>query len=250
MMRTYWLTLLTFVIGSADAPFPVRAAGPESGTAAIIGAVDQPKRVTAVVAVDRGTDKKYPGKIDTATGRFTIPGLPVGGVYDCIIDFDGARLEGVSLKVKASDYEEEQPLTKDDVESIKKTTLSLNKFEDKVEVLAVEGNIQHAAVVVHKLRLKPFINSQPGEIVWRLELWHFEKPDETWIKGQDDLFLVLYRERLQKSAFEKKSLMLDSALGGIAVTEKNATAILGTIKLPSKEPGVRLRNAKNPSGKG
>jgi hypothetical protein len=56
-----------------------------------------------------------------------------------------------------------------------------------------------------------------------------------------DLFLVLYRERLQKSAFEKKALTLDAALGGITLHEKQTTVDLGTIRLPAAQPGVRLR---------
>src|SRR5262249_42682558 len=123
------------------------------------------------------------------------------------------------------------------------------QFEDNVEVLTIQGNIQHAAVLVHKLRTKAFINSQPGEVVWRLELWHFEKPDETWVKVQDELFLVLYRERLQKKDFEKKSLTLDGALGGLQVTKEKPTHDVGAVQLPSKEPGIRLRSEKAKGGK-
>src|SRR5262249_34691532 len=125
----------------------------------------------------------------------------------------------------------------------------LNQFEDKVEVLTIQGNIQHAAVVVNKLRSTAFINSQPGEVVWRLELWHFEKPDETWVKVQDELFLVLYRERLQKKDFEKKSLTLDGALGGLKVTKEKPTLDVGGVQLPSKEPGIRLRSEKSSRAK-
>jgi hypothetical protein len=210
-------------------------------TGSIAGTLDKPEQVTAVVAVDRATDKKYPGKVDIKSGRFTIEGLPLDATYDCLIDHGSARLEGINLKVPRSDYEKEQPLSKEDVETIKKTALSLNKFEDVVDVLTVTGNIQHAAVVLNKLRTQPFVGSQPGEIIWRLELWRFDRPDDTWIKSQDELFLVLYRERLQKSAFEKKALTLDPALGGITLNEKQPTVDLGTIKLPAGQPGVRLR---------
>jgi hypothetical protein len=216
-------------------------------TGAITGTVDKPELVTAVTAVDRTSgdaDKKYTGKFDPKTGQFTIEGLPLEATYDCVIDFAGARLEGVNLKAKRSDYEEEQPLVKEDVETIKNTVLSLNKFEDKVEVLAVRGNIQHAAVVVNKLRTRPFINSNPGEVVWRLELWHFERPEETWVKEQDELFLVLHRERIQKADFDKKSLTLDPALGGLQPKAKQPAVDLGQVKLPSKEPGIRLRPEK------
>jgi hypothetical protein len=231
------LTVLT-IFGLTAAP--VQAA--DTGT--IRGMIDKPALVKTVVAVDRATDKRFPGKVDAKTGRFAIDGLPLGADYDCIIDLDGARLEGVNLKVPRSDYEEEQPLSADDVKAIKGSVARLNQFEDKVEVLALRGNIQHAAVVIHKLRTKAFINSQPGEVVWRLELWRFEKPEETWIKVQDELFLVLYRERLQKKDFDKKSLTLDAALGGLRVTKDKPVLDVGAVRLPSKEPGIRLRSEK------
>jgi hypothetical protein len=211
----------------------------ETGT--ITGTIDRPADLTAITAIDRGTDRRFPGKVDAKTGRFTIDGLALEATYDLIIDAGAVRLEGVNLTVPRSDYEEEQPLTKEDVETIKKIARSLNQFENEVEVMTVTGNIQHAAVVLNKRRTKPFYESKPGEMIWRLELWHFERPDDHWIKVQDELALVLYRERLQKSAFDKKGLTLDAALGGVKLTGKQPRRELGKVSLPSKEPGIRLR---------
>ena len=208
-------------------------------TGTIIGTVDKPNVVTAIVAVNRATDKKFAGKLEPAKGKFTIADLPLAASYDLIVDYGGARLEGVNLKTPPAD--DEQPLTKEDIESLKAKARELNQFEDTVEVLAIRGNSQHAAVFLNKLRTKPFVNSAPGEIVWRVELWHFEKPDETWIKDQDELFLVHYRERLQKSAYEKKAITFDPHLGGLGVTSAKSEIDLGTIKLPAIEPGIRLR---------
>jgi hypothetical protein len=219
------------------------ARGAEMGT--IRGTVDKPGVITAVTAIDRATDKKYPGKIDAKTGQFTIADLPLGTTYDCILDAGAVRLEGVNLKVPRSDYEEEQPLTKEDIETIKKTAVSLNKFENEIEVLTVSGNIQHAAVVLNKKRTTPFYESKPGEMIWRLELWHFEKPDETWIKVQEEFAIVFYRQRLQKSEFNKKALTLDPVLGGIQLDAKQKNVELGTISLPSREPSIRLRAEKS-----
>ncbi|HEY7310096.1 MAG TPA: hypothetical protein VH643_12110, partial [Gemmataceae bacterium] len=211
----------------------------ETGT--IRGKAAKADALTAVTAIDRATDKKYSGKIDAKSGEFTITDLPLGATYDCILDAGSVRLEGVNLKVPRSEYEEEQPLTKEDIETIKKTALSLNKFENEIEILTVAGNIQHTAVVLNKKRTTPFYESKPGEMIWRLELWHFEKPDETWIKVQEEFAIVFYRQRLQKSDFAKKALTLDSILGGIKLDDKQKNVELGTIVLPSKEPGIRLR---------
>ena len=202
------LALLTAFLLSV----PARAV--EKGT--ISGTIDKPAQLTAVTAINRADDRKYPGKIDPKTGQFTIAGLPLGATYDILLDAGAARLEGVNLKVPRSDYEEEQPLTKDDIKTIKAKALELNQFEDRVEVMVVVGNIQHAAVLLNKLRTKPFVNSNEGEVVWRLEVWHFEK----------------------------KALTLDPSLGGIKLTEKKPKADVGKVALPSKETGIRLRPIK------
>ncbi len=227
---TAWLTVLM-----------VAATTRAGDTGSISGTLLKPEPGVKVTAIDRATDKKYPGKVDEKTGRFTLDGLPLNTTFDCVVDAGAARLEGVNLKVPRSDYEEEQPMTKEDVEALIKTAKALNKFENVVEVLAVRGNIQHAAVLLHKVRTEPFINSKPGEVVWRAELWHFEKPDETWIKVQDELFLVYYRERLPKSDFDKKAVTFDPALGGITLSAKQPEADVGKVEMPPKEPGIRLR---------
>jgi hypothetical protein len=238
MMRSS-LAILMFAVLSGVGAEP---------TGAITGLVDKPERVTAVAAIDRTSgkvDKKFAGKIDSKTGRFTIDGLPLRNAYDVVIDCDSSRLEGVDLSVKRSDYEEEQPISKEDLEAIDKSCRSLNKFEDKLDVLAIRGNIQHAAVVVNKLKFHPFVNSSPGEVIWRLELWHFQKPDETWIKTQDEQFCVFYRQRMQKSEYDKKSIVLDPSLGGHRPIERKSTVDIGKIELPTAEPGIRLRAEKD-----
>jgi hypothetical protein len=94
---------------------------------------------------------------------------------------------------------------------------------------------------VNKLRTKPFYESKPGEMIWRPELWHFERPEDTWVKVQDELFVILYRERIQKSAFEQQSVTFDSSLGGIQLTADAPHGDLGTVKLPRLQPGVYYR---------
>lgn len=193
----------------------------------------------AVAAIDRATSKRFTGVIDP-NGNFKIEQLPLGTTYDIIIDYGGARLEGINLRVPRSDYEEEQPLTDEDRTTINQEIAALNKFEDIVEVLAIEGNIQHAAVLVNKLRTRPFVNSKPGEVVWRVELWHFKRPDETWLKVQDELFETVYRERLQRADFDKKSVTFTTALGGIVLSTASPRADLGAVRLPLTKQGIRF----------
>jgi hypothetical protein len=221
-------------------PAPARDA--DKGT--ITGTLSSAKGVTAVSAIDRSgeTDRKFAGTVDAKTGRFTIRNLPAKCTYDVIIDVGPVRLQGVNLKVKPSDFEEEQPLTRADIAEITKIARALNKFENEVDVMIVAGNCQYAAVLLNKRRTTPFYESKPGEMIWRLELWHFERPEEQWVKDQDELGIVFYRERLQKSAFARKALTLDPALGGIKLTRR--TVDLGKVVLPGPRPGIHLRPEK------
>ena len=236
--RALWLPiLLSFAAstGRADAP-----------TGTITGTAEAPVRLASVVAVDRESGKRYPGAFDAAPGKFTITGLPLGGRFDVLIDDrNGARLEGVGLKVAVPDGEDVEPLSAEDVETLKAKMHQLNKFEDEIHLLTVTGNTRYAAVLANKLRTRPFVHSKPGEVVWRCELWHFERPEETWIVAQDELSLVLYRERIPRAEYAKKSVTFDPALGGLTVTRELPTLDLGTVKRPPEAPGVRLRSGTN-----
>ena len=225
-------TLAAFLLACCHSPLHAQ-------TGIISGNASPADDVRAVTAIDRTTGKRFIGTID-GDGRFRIDRLPLNAIYDCIFDSGGARLEGINLRVPPSDYEEEQPLTDDDQAAITQEITALNKFEDIVEVLAIEGNIQHAAVLVNKLRTRPFVNSKPGEVVWRVELWRFERPDETWLKVQDELFVTLYRERLPRTEFDKKKIVFSPVLGGILLSAKSTTVNLGVVHLPPAKQGIRL----------
>jgi hypothetical protein len=220
----------------------------------ISGKIEKPETVKSIIALLRDEKPvKYEGKIDPKTGQFNIPDLPLGKQYDLVIDYGSARLEGANMRVPKTDYVDgDPPLTKADEEKLKAMMKRLSQFEDTIEFMAIGGNVQHAAVLVNKLRTKPFVDSKPGECIWRLEMWHFtrEEPEEAWVKVQDTLFIVYYRERLPKTDYDKKSLTLDPKLGGLEPTEKQPKIDLGTISLPDDKPAVRIRNAPvNPEEK-
>ncbi|MFP6767117.1 MAG: hypothetical protein VB859_03035 [Planctomycetaceae bacterium] len=238
--RFAWLVLVVVAAGLTPPAFA-------QDSPRIVGTVQPARGLTGVAAIDRKAKKRVVGKIvDAASGRFAVAGLTLGRRYDLQLDFGPQRrLEGINLKVPRSDYVEEQPLVAEDVKVIREKVLRLNKFEDVVEILVIQGNIQHAAILINKLRTRPFFGSKPGEIIWRAELWHFERPEETWLKRRDELFTVLYRQRMPKRRYVQKSVTFDAGLGGLEVSSKRPRVDTGRIVAPSTKVGVRLRKVKS-----
>lgn len=234
-MAVFPSLFLICVIGAGAA----WAGSPAGVTASITGTLAPVPTGAMVRAVCRDDGRTVQGKVDPATGRFEVPVPDSTQRWDIIIAAGGCSIEGFDFSVPRSDYEEEQPLSTNDIAELRAQVKLLNRFEDTVQVLAITGNIQHAAALLNKLRTKPFYNSAPGEVVWRAELWRFEKPEETWVKRQDELFTIYHRERFSIDTYRQLRLLFDPALGGLG-----AGANAGAIVWPQPWPaGVIWRGA-------
>ena len=111
--------------------------------------------------------------------------MPLEATYDLLFEFgDHGLLEGVNFNVPHSDYEMEQPMSKDDVKTLTEQIKTLNQFENNVEILTIKGNIQHATVLLNKTRTTPFVNPGPRRDDLAGGGVGFEKPEETWVKEQ------------------------------------------------------------------
>lgn len=214
----------------------------------ITGTITKPAGVTSVVAVSRGSGEQHVGTIDLESGKFRIPGIRPGTPYDCVIEFADSKLEGINLSVPRSDYVEEQPLEDEEIEILKEKAHRLDKFATQIDVLAVRGNIQHASILLNKVRRGSYEGGGGGEVVWRAELWHFERPEETWVKVQHEMFIVLYRERIPGSEYDSKSITFDSDLGNLISTIETPDLDLSFIKPPITEKGIHYRGDKLVTG--
>jgi len=219
------------------------AAAAAAATGTITGTVDKASAVTRVIAVNREAWVAYTGRCDAATGAFAIEGLPLETNYDCLFDYDGTRLEGVNLKVPPPD-DPDNVLTTNDIAEIRAKVLNMNKFDDIVEVMTITGTGERTAILLNKVRTTPFWNSKPGEVIWRVDLWHYQHPEDFWLKVQDELFLIFYRERMPSiEDYKKKAILFDANLGGLRPTVETPVVNLGRLALPAIAPGIRLRAA-------
>jgi len=79
-------------------------------------------------------------------------------------------------------------------------------------------------VLVEKIRdEKTTLPSRQPFIIWRVELFTFEKAYDQWSKVAHTEF-VLYRKRMPVPEFDKMNWVFEPALGGIELTEKEPAA--------------------------
>jgi len=189
----------------------------------------------------------HEGTVDGRT--MSIANLPVPGRYDLKIETaSGGVMAGWDASVPESEYVGDPPLEKEAKQKIfaKLADEQFSAFADRMWVLDVQGNLQHAALLVMKLRMRPFVGGayKPGEWVFRIDRWHWENPDDqTWVPYQERPFYALVRERLYKKDYEAKRVAMARHLGGIALTEQRPEVNLGTVKVVTPEAGVLAVNA-------
>ena len=192
-----------------------------------------------------------PRSIKLAGKDLVVEGLSVPGRYDLRFKTaSGCVVEGWDGHVPESDYVEEQPLGKESKLTILKKMAKIEKrhFADEVIVLDIQGNIQNTAIIVTKLRTRPFVGGayKQNEWVWRVERWQWEFPEEdTWVPYQERPYYALLRKRLYRKDYEALCTTYARHLGGIVLTDEQPEATMGVLKIPLLKPGTR---ALNPDG--
>ena len=182
-------------------------------------------------------------------GKLFVENVPPGR-YDLKFQFDQGTVEGWDANVPASDYVEEQPLSDEARQTIlkKMSTETASAFDDEVIVLDLQGNIQNAAVLLKRLRRRPFVSAgyREGEWVWRADRWQWEDPEErNWVPNQETPWYALIRERLFPKDYEARRITYARHLGGIEITEETPEVDLGDILVPQPKSGI---HAINPDG--
>jgi hypothetical protein len=67
---------------------------------------------------------------------------------------------------------------------------------------------------VELLRTRPFHDSKPGEVIWRVELWYFAKWYGGWAR-QPNREVVLHRRRMPGRELPQSQRTFTERLGGI-----------------------------------
>ena len=176
-------------------------------------------------------------------GAFRAANLRTTGFYAVKLRTSKGTIIGWDATVPPSDYVEEQPLSEESIDTIgtKLAGRLAGEFSDEVKLLDIQGNVQNAAVLITKLRRRPFVGGdyKPGEWVWRVERWQFEDPyEDSWAPWQERPYYTRVRRRLTQSEYEELAIVYARHLGGIALTAEQPVRKLGTLKIPMPVPGI------------
>jgi hypothetical protein len=210
----------------------LRAATAWAGSlSGIIENADKCKGVSALLreGFDPRTPKVFTGQYDAATGQFKIENLPEG-TYDLRVYVEGGWMDGANLKLDPAERSD-QPLTEDDrKEILDKIANYPDSFMEVTRALAIAGDGKRAKALVEQIqiRYRPFHSGQAGlpdgqagDVIWRVEVWQYEKFPGGWVKKQR-WFQVLSRvraptEEMPLEKFRNLYWLFDPALGGMAV---------------------------------
>lgn len=177
--------------------------------------------------------------------------LPVPGQYDLRIELaDGAIIHGWNANVPPSDYVGDPALEPDQVSELleRQGDDEFTAFFDHAQVLDIQGNVQHATLLVAQLRRRPFVGGgyQQGEWIWRVDRWQWQDPwEHNWTPDQQRPFYALVRQRVFEDQFNALQWRFARHLGGFELSPDAPTLELDPFVLPTGGAGVR---AVEPAG--
>jgi len=218
----------------------------------IIGKIEPPDVLRSVAAVDRENKQTVTGQIDRRHGAFRIAGLIVGRRYDLVLETTLGRIEGVDMAIEqaypstAASHPTTKPasraFTDADRDAIERLVAGPQRFADEVRILLLSGVSERAAMLVEKLRTRPFHQSKPDEIIWRVELWYFARWYGGWAK-QAHTQRVLYRRRMPRSQLDAINWVFTGKLGGVVARLSDDTRPV-RFRIPGKLDPAKGRVAQ------
>ena len=241
------------------------ADGPPSTAPAkgeLSGILKTTAKLVRVVAVDRAwadvlntsratakDDFVYEGNVEQATGAFRVPGLIAGRPYDLIAWTQDAQGKMVRWEGANMDYHRailpSTPVTAEDRKAIEALVVDPQQFYDKVRVLRMAADHQHATVLVELMRTRDFHSDTGGELIYRVELWYFENLFGGWAKDANTE-KVLARVRGKPGELPENWQFLPELGGVVAGPAPGTSATAGMemkVGLPEKPEPKRGRAA-------
>jgi hypothetical protein len=157
--------------------------------------------VRTATAVPVGAGSELLGSVNGSAVRFAQ--VPAQTRYEVVLTLaDGRILRGVDLGWYAPirpGAATAEPLDDEARAEVRRLFDGIQAFENKRNLLALEGNHDRAVVLAELIRDTEFHSSTGGEIIWRVEVWYFENQHGGWARVSQQN-RVLCRERFRTAA--------------------------------------------------
>ena len=158
---------------------------------------------------------------------------------------DGTVLQGVDMSwYSLEPRKSAEPMDEDDRKQIDDLFFGHKGFENKRNMLIIQGDGERAVILAELIRDVAFHSDKGGEIIWRVELWYFRNQHGGWEKVQQQN-KVLRRERFTSRAqFDAVAGKLRwlAQLGGIKLARGENRTI--TLDLTKKEDSPVRKKAE------
>jgi len=194
-------------------------------------------KVDAVYAIDRAP-KGWPKPRYAAVqedGAWVVTELDEGVYYDLLIETPRGNVEGANLKLIDEIGEEDVPgesfpeMTDKNEKAIREYIAGMKIWENKRRVLAMRGHRKWVKVLMEKLMTEQTsLPSAQPQVFWRVEVWDFRNYTGGWRRHRG--YVLLERERLTASQWQRLRFRFDPALGGIYVGDDVPTHVKYELK--------------------
>jgi len=226
--------------GDAKEPVKSKADSTEQEPLAggvIEGKILPAKRVKSVQLVERSSGESRAVVYDPKNGRFAVDRLPPGA-WAVEVRTSWGLVQGVDMRWRPEDPnragtgeqegQKKKPLDDADREEITRRITKVDRFM-KTRPLVFKGDGRRVTVLVEKLRDTAFHKRKGDEIIWRLEVWHFEDRWGAWerVGGK-----VIFRERLSGAVFRKGTRQFAPELGGLQISDRTTQPIAVEYTVP------------------
>ena len=212
----------------------------------ISGSVTNPERCLGVQLLCRTGHHPLRPKVLRAdynrkTGEFRVTGLP-DEVYDLRLLIKGGRIDGADMRLPPQDPSILiPPFTPEDEKAIREVVAHQPKsFMNIHRVVFAKGCCTDAKAVVESIRCHVFHSGKKGDIIWRVDVWTFQKQTGAWVKlsNRPVLARIQAPREMPVEKFEKLVWLFDGNIGGLEII--NGSAIEGlsvTVPAPDANRG-------------
>lgn len=189
----------------------------------------------SVIVIEPFTLKAYQAVLDSATGEFSLQGLPPGE-YDLLIKTTGHVYEGITLETDPAQHAPDPPELKRLIDDVVTDYWKLEDYFNIKRIVRLTGNEEEVRFFVCQTRTKHTVDPGANKInanIRRFDLVEMRKTRETW---QATTARHLLRQEVPHHSKDTRLRFHHTpGIGGFLIGDRMKN--VGTLELEKLEPG-------------